>query len=167
MVNKMAVNNLVGAKFQKNLEAWYDNLAEVNEARTDGKITDEEYRKRLDALKQEYEDYVKSARNGIEQLRDEGIIKETGKDGGTTQQGKSGAFTAMSQDQATKLEGLFVSGQMHWASIDDCVEDVAKKMSAAQEHLRKIEENTGNSAASLKEIGADVKKMIRDGVKVR
>lgn len=167
MVNKMAVNNLVGAKFQKNLEAWYDNLAEVNEARTDGKITDEEYRKRLDALKQEYEDYVKSARNGIEQLRDEGIIKETGKDGGTTQQGKSGAFTAMSQDQATKLEGLFVSGQMHWTSIDDRVEDVAKKMSAAQEHLRKIEENTGNSAASLKEIGADVKKMIRDGVKVR
>ena len=62
---------------------------------------------------------------------------------------------------------LFLSGQMHWASIDDRVEDVAKRMSAAQEHLRKIEENTGNSAASLKEIGADVKKMIRDGVKVR
>ena len=165
MVNKMAVNNLVGAKFQKNLEKWYERLAKLNEERVDGKITDAEFRKRLDALKEQYESYVNSAKNDIEQLRNEGIIKETDK--GTTQQGKSGAFTAMSQDQATKLEGLFVSGQMHWASIDDRVEDVAKRMSAAQEHLRKIEENTGNSAASLKEIGADVKKMIRDGVKVR
>lgn len=165
MVNKMAVNNLVGAKFQKNLEKWYESLAKLNEERVDGKITDAEFRKRLDALKEQYESYVNSAKNDIEQLRNEGIIKETDK--GTTQQGKSGAFMAMSQDQATKLEGLFVSGQMHWASIDDRVEDVAKRMSAAQEHLRKIEENTGNSAASLKEIGADVKKMIRDGVKVR
>ena len=167
MVNKMAVNNLVGAKFQKNLEKWYESLAKLNEERVDGNITDTEFHKRLDALKEQYESYVNSAKNDIEQLRNEGIIKDTGKDGGTTQQGKSGAFTAMSQDQATKLEGLFVSGQMHWASIDDRVEDVAKRMSAAQEHLRKIEENTGNSAASLKEIGADVKKMIRDGVKVR
>ena len=167
MVNKMAVNNLVGAKFQKNLEQWYEKLARLNEERIDGKLSDAEFRKRLDALKVEYDGYVNSARNDIEQLRNEGVIKETGKDGGTTQQGRSGAFTAMSQDQAGKLEGLFVSGQMHWASIDDRVEDVAKRMSAAQEHLRKIEENTGSSAASLKEIGADVKKMIRDGVKVR
>lgn len=54
MVNKMAVNNLVGAKFQKNLETWYENLAKLNKARTSGEITDAEYRKRLDALKQEY-----------------------------------------------------------------------------------------------------------------
>ncbi|MES5188501.1 hypothetical protein ABVC62_08575 [Prevotella bivia] len=36
-----------------------------------------------------------------------------------------------------------------------------------QEHLRKIEENTGSSAASLKVIGDDIKKIIRDGVKVK
>lgn len=167
MVNKMAVNNLVGAKFQKNLETWYENLAKLNKARTSGDITDIEYRKRLDALKQEYEDYVKSARNDIEQLRNEGIIKETDKTGGTTQQGRSGAFMTMSQDQGTKLEGLFVSGQMHWASIDDRVEDVASKMNAAQEHLKRIEEHTGSSAASLKTVMEDIKKIIRDGVKIK
>ena len=167
MVNKMAVNNLVGAKFQKNLETWYENLAKLNKARTSGEITDAEYRKRLDALKQEYEDYVKSARNDIEQLRNEGIIKETDKTGGTTQQGKSGAFMTMSQDQGTKLEGLFVSGQMHWASIDDRVEDIASKMNAAQEHLKRIEEHTGSSAASLKVVMEDIKKIIRDGVKIK
>lgn len=166
MVNKMAVNNLVGAKFQKNLESWYERLAKLNEERVEGKMTDAEFRKRLDALKAEYDGYVNSAQKDMEQLRNEGIVKSVDKDS-TSQQGKSGAFTAMSQDQATKLEGLFVSGQMHWASIDDRVEDVARRMNDAQEHLRKIEENTGNSAASLKEIGSDIKKMIRDGVKVK
>ncbi|WP_315547207.1 SHOCT domain-containing protein [Prevotella koreensis] len=167
MVNRMAVNNLVGAKFQKNLEAWYENLAKLNEARTNGEITDEEYRKRLDALKEEYENYVKNAKNDIEQLRNEGIIKDTGKDGGTTQTGRSGAFMAMSQDQGTKLEGLFVSGQMHWASIDDRVEDIAVRMSDAQGHLKKIEDNTGSSAQSLKDIKEEIKKITRDGVKVK
>lgn len=167
MVNKMAVNNLVGAKFQKNLETWYENLAKLNKARTSGEITDAEYRKRLDALKQEYEEYVKSARNDIEQLRNEGIIKETDKAGGTTQSGRSGAFMTMSQDQGTKLEGLFVSGQMHWASIDDRVEDVAGKMDAAQQHLKKIEDNTGSSAASLSAIKDEIKKIVRDGIKVK
>lgn len=167
MVNKMAVNNLVGAKFQKNLETWYENLAKLNKARTSGEITDAEYRTRLDALKQEYEDYVKSARNDIEQLRNEGIIKETDKTGGTTQSGKSGAFMTMSQDQGTKLEGLFVSGQMHWASIDDRVEDIAVRMSDAQGHLKKIEDNTGSSAQSLKDIKEEMKKITRDGVKVK
>lgn len=167
MVNKMAVNNLVGAKFQKNLETWYENLAKLNKARTSGEITDAEYRKRLDALKQEYEDYVKSARNDIEQLRNEGIIKETDKTGGTTQSGKSGAFMTMSQDQGTKLEGLFVNGQMHWASIDDRVEDITVRMSDAQGHLKKIEDNTGSSAQSLKDIKEEMKKITRDGVKVK
>lgn len=167
MVNKMAVNNLVGAKFQKNLEAWYENLAKLNKARTRGEIIDEDYRKRLDALKQEYEDYVKSAKNDIDQLRNEGIIKETDKAGGTTQSGKAGAFMAMSQDQGTKLEGLFVSGQMHWASIDDRVEDIAARMSDAQGHLKKIEDNTGSSAESLKAIREEMKKITRDGIKVK
>lgn len=82
MVNKMVVNNLVGAKFQKNIESWYEKLAKLNEERTDGRITDAEFRKRLDALKAEYDGYVNSAKNDIEQLRNEGIVKDTGKDGG-------------------------------------------------------------------------------------
>lgn len=83
------------------------------------------------------------------------------------QSGKAGAFTTMSQDQAGKLEGLFVSGQMHWSSIDDKMEDVAASMSSVQDHLRQIATNTGDSAQSLSEIKEDIKKMIRDGLKVK
>lgn len=167
MVNRMAVNNLVGAKFQKNLEEWYENLAKLNEARTNGEITDEEYRKRLDALKAEYDGYVESAKRDIETLRTEGIVKATEENSGVTQSGKAGAFTTMSQDQAGKLEGLFVSGQMHWASMDDKLTDVTRQMDEAGDHLRQIATNTGSSAQSLGEIKEDIKKMIRDGLKVK
>ena len=167
MVNRMAVNNLVGAKFQKNLEDWYENLAKLNEARTNGEITDEEYRKRLDALKAEYDGYVESAKRDIETLRTEGIVKATEENSGVTQSGKAGAFTTMSQDQAGKLEGLFVSGQMHWSSMDDKLTDVTRQMDEAGDHLRQIATNTGSSANSLVEIKEDIKKMIRDGLKVK
>ncbi len=167
MVNRMAVNNLVGAKFQKNLEEWYENLAKLNEARTNGEITNEEYRKRLDALKAEYDGYVESAKRDIETLRTEGIVKATEENSGVTQSGKAGAFTTMSQDQAGKLEGLFVSGQMHWASMDDKLTDVTRQMDEAGDHLRQIATNTGSSAQSLGEIKEDIKKMIRDGLKMK
>lgn len=89
-------------------------------------------------------------------------------DNDTVQQsGKAGAFTTMSQDQAGKLEGLFVSGQMHWASMDDRLEDVASRMSSVQDNLRQIVANTGSSAQSLGEIKEDIKKMIRDGLKMK
>lgn len=167
MVNRMAVNNLVGAKFQKNLEDWYERLGKVNEQRTQGLITDEEYRRRLNALKGEYEGYVQDARNDIETFRREGIIQETADGSSRSQSGKAGAFTAMSQDQGTKLEGLFVSGQMHWASIDGRMEDVAGRMGTVCDKLAQIEAHTGSSASALGEIREDIKKMIRDGVKVR
>lgn len=167
MVNKMVVNNLVGAKFQKNLEGWFENLAKLNQARTNGELTDAEYRKRLDDLKAEYEGYVNSARNDIEQLRQEGIIKETDKAGGTTQRGRQGGFTAMSQDQGTKLEGLFISGQMHWASMDARLEDVADRMGRASDTLVRIEEHTERSSHLLDGIRDELRRFARDGIKVK
>lgn len=167
MVNRMAVNNLVGAKFQRSLDQWYENLAKLNESRTNGEITDEEYRKRLDALKAEYEGYVESAKRDIETLRTEGIVKATEENNGVSQSGKAGAFTTMSQDQAGKLEGLFVSGQIHWASMDDKMSEVSRQMDEAVNHLHLIVTNTGSSAQALTEIREDFKKMIRDGLKVK
>ena len=75
MVNKMAVNNLVGAKFQKQLESWYESLGELNKARTEGTITDAEYRKRLDELKQKYDDFVTGAKNEVEQEKAEPLVQ--------------------------------------------------------------------------------------------
>lgn len=167
MLNKMALNNLVGAKFQKNLEDWYERLYVVNKDRTDGLTDDTVWRERLASLKSEYEGYVASAQRDIEVLRTEGIVKATEENSGVTQSGKAGAITTMSQDQAGKLEGLFVSGQMHWASMDDKLTDVTRQMDEAGDHLRQIATNTGSSAQSLGEIKEYIKKMIRDGLKMK
>ena len=83
------------------------------------------------------------------------------------QSGKAGAFTTMSQDQGTKLEGLFVSGQMHWASMDDKLTDVSEQIGIAGDTLKRIEEHTGNSARSLERIEEDIKIIKRDGLKVK
>lgn len=167
MVNRMVVNNLVGAKFQERLDGWYEELAKLNEVRLNGEITDAEYRKRLDELKAEYEGYVESAENELNMLRAEGIIQSTGENGGVSQSGKAGAFTTMSQEQAGKLEGLFVSGQMHWSSIDEKMTDVSVQIGAAGDTLKKIEEHTSSSAQSLDDIRNDIKIIKRDGLKMK
>ena len=167
MVNRMAVNNLVGAKFQKNLEKWYEDLAKLNESRTNGEISDEEYQRRLEKLRREYDGFVSDAEADIEALRSAGIIDNPEEAGGTSQKAKAGGFTAMTQDQGTKLEGMFTSGLQHWSSMDEKMENVSEKMNSAEGHLARIEENTGKSAAHLEKIAENVVKIIRDGLKVK
>ena len=86
---------------------------------------------------------------------------------GSGQSGKAGSYAAMSQDQGTKLEGLFVSAQMHLSSIDDNIEDVTTKWGAASDTLSRIEENTGKAAEKLETLSEDIKKIIRDGIKTK
>lgn len=167
MVNRMAVNNLVGAKFQKNLEKWYEDLAKLNESRTNGEISDEEYQRRLEKLRREYDGFVSDAEADIEALRAAGIIDNPEEAGGTSQKAKAGGFTAMTQDQGTKLEGMFTSGLQHWSSMDEKMENVSEKMNSAENHLARIEENTGKSAEHLEKIAENVVKIIRDGLKVK
>lgn len=85
---------------------------------------------------------------------------------GSGQSGRAGAFTAMSQDQGTKLEGLFTSVQMHEASIDENVEDVAEGLQTAVGHLRGIEENTGATSEKLDTVVELLEKFDREGIKV-
>lgn len=154
------IEGLMSEKYDALLKEWYRNFAESME---DGTMSEDE----IEALRSQYQDIVNDALSDREALVKalglEGVSPETG----TTQTGKAGAFTTMTQEQGTKLEGLFTSGQMHWASIDDHVEDVSAKMDIASEHLRKIEENTGDCKDSLSAIKEDIKKIIRDGLKMK
>lgn len=83
-----------------------------------------------------------------------------------SQSGRAGVYTAMSQDQGTKLEGIGTSIQMHTVSIDENVEDVSQKMSVALDRLAKIEENTGDTARNTREINEKLDQIIRDGIKI-
>lgn len=153
------LSNKIGEMYGEKLKGWWEKFGKAME---DNNLTEEE----RNALSEEYMKYVEEAMK----LRDE-LAAATGydpdKSSGSSQSGRAGGFNAMSQEQGTKLEGLFTSVAMHTASMDERMEDVAERIGMAGDHLRKIEENTGRAAARLDEVGEDIKKIIRDGVKTR
>lgn len=153
------LSNKIGEMYSEKLKGWWEKFGKAME---DNELTEAE----RNALTEEYMQYVDEALA----LRDN-LAAATGYDkteaGGTSQSAKAGGFTAMTQDQGTKLEGMFTGGLQHWSSMDDRLESVAEKMNTAEGHLARIAENTGVSAGHLGELKEVIKKMIRDGLKVK
>ena len=153
------LSNKIGEMYSDKLKGWWEKFGKAME---DNELTEAE----RNALTEEYMKYVDEALA----LRDN-LAAATGYDkteaGGTSQSAKAGGFTAMTQDQGTKLEGMFTSGLQHWSSMDDRLESVVEKMDTAEGHLARIAENTGVSAGHLGELKEVIKKMIRDGLKVK
>ena len=153
------LSNKIGEMYSEKLKGWWEKFGKAME---DNELTEAE----RNALMEEYMQYVDEALA----LRDN-LAAATGYDkteaGGTSQSAKAGGFTAMTQDQGTKLEGMFTSGLQHWSSMDDRLESVVEKMDTAEGHLARIAENTGVSAGHLGELKEVIKKMIRDGLKVK
>lgn len=153
------LSNKIGEMYSEKLKGWWEKFGKAME---DNELTEAE----RNALTEEYMQYVDEALA----LRDN-LAAATGYDkteaGGTSQSAKAGGFTAMTQDQGTKLEGMFTSGLQHWSSMDDRLESVVEKMDTAESHLARIAENTGVSAGHLGELKEVIKKMIRDGLKVK
>jgi hypothetical protein len=109
MVNKMVINNLIGKNFQSQIESWYEKLAKLNERRNKGEITNEQYQRELENLRQEYEGYVKKAQQEIEDYRNAGIISVVGGESQYEQSASSKAWQTMSQDTADELNGRFTA----------------------------------------------------------
>ena len=153
------LSNKIGEMYSDKLKGWWEKFGKAME---DNELTEAERK----ALADEYLRYVEEAVD----LRDK-LAAATGYDktqqGGTSQSAKAGGYTAMTQDQGTKLEGMFTGGLQHWSSMDDRLESVVEKMDTAEGHLARIAENTGVSAGHLGEIKDEIKKMIRDGLKVK
>lgn len=153
------LSNKIGEMYSEKLKGWWEKFGKAME---DNELTEAE----RNALAEEYMQYVDEALA----LRDN-LAAATGYDkteaGGTSQSAKAGGFTAMTQDQGTKLEGMFTGGLQHWSSMDKQLESVVEKMDTAEGHLARIAENTGVSAGHLGELKEVIKKMIRDGLKVK
>lgn len=156
---KAMLSNKIGELYSEKLKGWWEKFGKAME---DNELTEAE----RNALMEEYMQYMDEALA----LRDN-LAAATGYDkteaGGTSQSAKAGGYTAMTYDQGTKLEGMFTGGLQHWSSMDDRLESVVEKMDTAEGHLARIAENTGVSAGHLGEIKDEIKKMIRDGLKVK
>ncbi len=152
------LKSVVDGTYSDELKKWQEVFAEFM---SDGILSERE----ADELRRKYQDIFSAAQAEKDALFDAAGITEDS--GSTTQSGKSGSFSAMSQDQGTKLEGMFTLGLNHWVSIDEKTEDVAGRMASAEGHLAKIAENTGKSAGFLGEIKEYIKRIIRDGLRMK
>ncbi len=113
------VESLMSEKYSDMLKEWYKNLADA--MADDGKLDDDE----LASLRSSYKKIVDDAIAERDAIAD--AMGYEPENNGSSQSGRAGSFAAMSQDQGTKLEGLFVSAQMHLSSIDDNIEDVTSR----------------------------------------
>ena len=153
---KSAINrSLTSGDYYNQLEAWYKKFAE---SMRNGLTKSE-----ADELRNLYNQYYKEMAK-----RRDNAYKEAGIDAteGTSQTGRAGAFETMTQDQGTKLEGLFTSGQLHWASMDALLAKIADRWTAASDHLAELVENT-SYCKLLKGMSEDIRIIKRDGIKMR
>ena len=113
MVNKMVINNIIGAKQQQALQDWYDNyLATTFE---EG-ISEEEYQNRINAAKEEYDRILQEGVDEVTRLRDMGLVSAS--DSTYKQEASTRGFQAMSQDTGEELNGRFTALQIAGESIN-------------------------------------------------
>ncbi len=153
-LSEAILNAFMYKHLAKVIEPLYDELSEAL-------INGDADRDFLSDWKRRFEAVMNAAN---EQLG--GISDATGIDiggDGTTQSGKAGAFTSMTQDQGTKLEGLMTSIQMHEASIDGKLDNIGEGMGRSLDALNRIAENTDVLPLML----ALWRAIERDGLKVK
>lgn len=83
--------------------------------------------------------------------------------GGSGQSGRAGVYTAMSQEQGTKLEGLFTSVHMHTAQIDERLESFMDTFGQLCDTVGKILERVD----VLPEMADDIHELRTNGIKLR
>ncbi len=158
-ISEALLNAFMYKDLAKVLEPLYD---ELSGHLIDG-TADRNY---LENWRRRFEDTMNAANDRLDAISEATGI-DLGDSSGASQSAKAGGFAAMTQDQGTKLEGMFTSGLQHWSSMDEKMENVSEKMNSAENHLAKIEENTGKSAEHLEKIAENMVKIIRDGLKVK
>lgn len=79
------------------------------------------------------------------------------------QQGRSSAFVAMSQEQGTKLEGLFTAQAERLSGIGEHVEAIMPRLSSILEAIQQVARNTEPISIILDEL----RQMKRDGIKIQ
>ena len=149
------LNDKIAALYNDRLQTWYDEFANANKS---GGINSDEYAK----LKEEWNKIVSDALTDRDALKE--IFGWTGDE--SSQSGRSGNFTTLTQEQGTKLEGLFTSVQDHTSSIDQLLKDAREERKTVMEVLGRIAENTAY-CRHLETMNEYLERLDREGFKMR
>lgn len=128
------ISSLVASRYKADIKKLYDSWAEKTQS--GGSLSPGE----ANSLRDDYERIVKDMIAQREQLKKD--FGWSASDKAESQSGRSGAFTAISQEQGTKLEGLFTSLQDHASGIHKLMEDLKKGREEDHEIFKQISDNT-------------------------
>lgn len=154
-MQKAMLNSMLSESYNERIKEWYDSFAEAMEEKTEWRTGWSGLRRKrtqvvteaAGVLNQAEHDMLKEAWDSIvsDALAQRDAMKEIfgwKGDGTESQSGRGGAFTAMTQEQGTLLEGLFTSLQDHASGMHKLLEELAKSRKEDHDLLVSIAENT-------------------------
>ena len=154
-MQRAMLNSMLSENYNGRLREWYDSFAEAMEEKTEwrtgqGRRGRNRYKVTTEAagvLSQTEHDMLKDSWDSIvsDALAERDAMKEIfgwQGDPASSQSGRSGAFTTMTQEQGTLLEGLFTSLQDHASGMHKLLEELAKSRKEDHDLLVSIAENT-------------------------
>jgi hypothetical protein len=155
MLNNAVLQGIKMRALEEPLRKWYESFAEASGAGlTESDIAD---------LKAQYDKIVENAAKQLE-----GMERVTGNkiDSTLTQQARAGAFTTMTQDTASELNGRFTAIQINVSEIKGCVLDMRTFLSKGLEYSEEIARNT-SYCKRLDRIDRTLLEILTNGLKVK
>lgn len=149
---------LVATQYKDKIQKLYDSWADM--ADKDGLSSTE-----AEKLRGDYQKIIDEMLAQREQIMEDfGWEGSSGSSG--SQSGRSGAFLTMSQEQGTKLEGLFTSVQDHVSGIHQLLDDLIQARNSDREIFLQIAANTAYCKL-LEDILELMERQERDGYKTK
>ena len=154
-MQRAMLNSMLSGSYNERLKEWYDSFGKAMEEKTErsgkgflgignkvvteeaGVLNEDEYGDLQEKWNKIVEDALKE-RDALKELMGWKGDGETG----SSQSGRAGTFTTMTQEQGTKLEGLFTSLQDHASGMHRLLDDLKKGRDADHEIFLQIAENT-------------------------
>lgn len=155
MLNNAVLRGIKMRALEEPLRKWYESFAEASgNGLTEEGIAD---------LKAQYDKIIEDAARQLEDME-----RVTGNkiDSTLTQQARAGAFTTMTQDEASELNGRFAAIQVNVGEIKGCVFDMRTMLNKGLEYSEEIARNT-SYCKRLERIDRTLEEILRNGLKVK
>lgn len=150
------LSSLITDKYRDRIKRLYDNWAAATES--DNKLTEAE----ADALRKEQEAITEEMLKKRQELADTFGWGNSS----SSQSGRAGAVTTITEETAGKIEGIATAIQIRIINMDDNLTDISQYAYEAIGILNTIAENTA-FCKYLEGIADGIDRMERDGVKMK
>lgn len=162
MVNKMAIDNLVGSQFQDKIKKWAEEVAKKTEAMSNGELSKSQYLADLDELQKQREGYLKEAQELMETYKSAGIIKATGNDANSDKSASALGLDKISYEQADQIQGQLTAIQIAQGQGNATAELILLNIQTMSDMIQPGMSELRSLAITRNEYLLDIKKSSRE-----